>query len=159
MIRAMTSPGSPTSSAEVTIAADPDAVYALISDLPTLTELAEETTAMNWCKGDSAGPGAKFRGENRNGRHKWTTTCTVTDATPGETFAFDVHSAVIPVAHWRYEIAPTATGCRVTESTWDRRPGWFRKIGEYATGVHNRNAANATNIERTLQRLKARAER
>jgi hypothetical protein len=155
----MTNPDAASAQATVDIDADPDTVYRLITDLPTLADLAEETSAMEWKKGDTARPGAVFVGRNRNGSRSWTTTCTVTDATPGEVFAFDVRSVVIPVAHWRYEIAPTPSGCRVTESTWDRRPGWFRKPAGWATGVNDRATANAENIAATLRRLKARAER
>ena len=88
----------------------------------------------------------------------WTTKCTVTHAEPGRVFAFDVKSAIVPVAHWRYDIEPVDGGCRVTEQTWDRRPGWFRKPAGIATGVTDRTSANAKHIELTLQRLKARAE-
>ena len=67
-------------------------------------------------------------------------------------------SAVFPVAHWRYDITPTDGGCTVTESTWDRRAGWFKKIAGLATGVSDRDSANAQHIQATLERLKARAE-
>ncbi|MGB5150502.1 MAG: SRPBCC family protein [Mycobacterium sp.] len=142
----------------VTIAADPAAVYALITDLQTLASLAEEAHAMRWTKGASATPGAVFKGENRNGSKSWTTTCTVTEAVPGSTFAFDVKSAVFPVAHWRYDISTADGGCTVTESTWDRRAGWFKKIAGLATGISDRDTANAEHIKLTLQRLKERAE-
>ncbi|MFB8000542.1 SRPBCC family protein, partial [Streptomyces sp. NPDC056002] len=66
--------------ATVSIAADPEAVYALITDLPTLASLAEEAHAMEWQKGNSATPGSVFKGHNRNGSKAWSTTCTVTDA-------------------------------------------------------------------------------
>lgn len=144
--------------ASVTIAADPAEVYALITDLPTLAALAEEAHAMSWTKGTAAAPGAVFKGENRSGSKSWTTTCTVTSAVPGSTFAFDVKSAVFPVAHWRYDITAADGGCTVTESTWDRRAGWFKKIAGLATGVSDRDGANAEHIKLTLQRLKERAE-
>ena len=140
------------------MAADADAVYALITDLDVMSTLAAETTAMTWHEGDTARPGAVFRGTNCNGSRSWTTTCTVTDAAPGQLFAFDVKSLVIPVAHWRYEIVPADGGCRVTESTWDRRPGWFRGVAGLATGVKDRAGANSEHIELTLQRLKEHAE-
>lgn len=145
--------------ASVSIAADPAAVYALITDLPTLASLAEETHTMQWKKGDSALPGAVFVGQNRNGSRTWSTTCTVTAADPGKTFAFDVKSLVFPVAHWRYDIAATDNGCTVTESTWDQRAGWFKFVGGLATGVADRGGANAEHIKRTLERLKEHAER
>lgn len=144
--------------AEVSIAADPAAVYALITDLPTLASLAEEAHTMQWQKGNTATPGAVFKGHNRSGSKAWTTTCTITVADPGKTFAFDVKSLVFPVAHWRYDITATEGGCTVTESTWDRRAGWFKAIADRASGVTDRAGANAEHIQLTLERLKQRAE-
>jgi hypothetical protein len=145
----------------VEIDARPDVVYGLITDLPTLTSLAEEPVAMEWRKGSAVGSGAVFIGRNKNGGHRWTTKCTVTDAEPGRVFAFDVRYTAIPIARWQYDITDLGAaegGCHVTESTWDRRPGWFRKIAPRATGVADRAAANAEHIRLTLQRLKQQAE-
>lgn len=154
----MTERGPAAAQAEVTIDADCATVYSLITDLPTLASLAEENEAMTWRKGGQAAPGAVFKGINRNGFRRWSTVCTVTDAEPDRVFAFDVSYLGVPVAHWRYDIAPSDRGCRVTEGTWDRRPGWFVKPGGFATGVMDRDAANAKHIELTLARLKAKAE-
>lgn len=154
----MSAHGPASAEASTDIAADPARIYALITDLSTLSELAEEAHEMEWHKGDRVAPGAVFKGHNRQGSKKWTTTCTVTDADPGRTFAFDVKSLVIPVAHWRYDITATDGGCTVTERTWDKRPGWFRKPAGIATGVRDRDSANAEHIRLTLQRLKQRAE-
>lgn len=143
----------------MTVAAAPDAVYALITDLPTLAELGEEVDEMEFRKGTSVVPGAVFRGRNSHGTHRWTTSCTVTDAEPGRVFAFDVkYMGAMPIAHWRYDIARTDGGCTVTERTWDKRPGWFRKPAGMSTGVMDRTGANAEHIRVTLERLKARAE-
>lgn len=150
--------GTPSASADITIGAEPETVYRLITDLDTLADLAAETTSMRWQKGDSARPGAVFKGSNRNGSKSWTTTCTVTDAEPDKSFAFEVRSLIIPIAHWRYDIEGTDDGCRVIESTWDNRPGWFTRIAGFATGVPDRQAANTEHIKTTLQRLKNRAE-
>lgn len=148
----------PCVTASVRIDARPDTVYALITDLPTLACLAEEAVAMTWRKGAAATPGAVFTGRNKNGWRRWSTTCTVTDAQPGRLFAFDVRHTVVPVARWQYEIVAADGGCLVTESTWDRRPGWFRTIAGRATGTPDRAAANTENIRLTLQRLKRHAE-
>jgi hypothetical protein len=102
-----------------------------------------------------------FVGHNENGGRRWTTKCTVTDAEPGHVFAFDVRHTVVPIARWQYDIldlTASGGGCQVTESTWDRRPGWFRKLAGRATGVPDRVAANTDHIQLTLQRLKQRAE-
>jgi hypothetical protein len=154
----MTDQEPASAQAEVSIDASPDSVYALVTDLPTLASLAEEARAMEWRKGDAAGPGAVFKGHNRNGIFRWSTKCTVTDAEPGQVFAFDVRYFGVPVARWRYDIAGADGGCRVTERTWDHRPGWFSKTAWIGTGVRDRDAANAEHIKVTLQRLKDRAE-
>jgi hypothetical protein len=158
----MSDSGAASAQAEVSIDADPDRVYALVTDLPTLASLAEEARAMEWRKGDAAHAGAVLKGRNRNGIHRWSTTCTVTDAEPGQVFAFDVRYLGLPIARWRYDIISlndtAAGGCRVTERTWDRRPGWFTKTAWIGTGVRDRDAANAEHIKLTLQRLKEQAE-
>jgi Polyketide cyclase / dehydrase and lipid transport len=151
-------PGPASAKSEVNIDCDPESVYHLITDLPTLASLAEEARAMRWRKGDAVREGAVFRGHNRNGFFRWSTMCTVTDAEPGRAFAFNVRYIGVPVAHWRYDIVADGDGCRVTEQTWDRRPGWFSKTAWVGTGVRNRTAANIEHIRLTLQRLKETAE-
>lgn len=155
----MSQPSQPSATATVQIDASPEAVYGLITDLPTLAALAEEAVAMELRKGDAVTKGAVFVGHNENGSKRWTTKCTVTDAEPGRVFAFDVRHTVFPIARWQYDIVAADGGCRVTESTWDRRPGWFAKMATRATGVADRTTANAQHIELTLQRLKQRAEK
>jgi hypothetical protein len=154
----MTDRGPVSAQADVTINADAAEVYGLITNLDTLASLAEETATMSWRKGDSATPGAVFKGTNRNGFRRWTTTCTVTDADPGRVFAFDVRYLGAPVAHWRYDITAEGNGCRVTEKTWDRRTRFMAKAGGLATGVMDRNSANGDHIKATLKRLKEKAE-
>ena len=149
---------APSATGSIQIAAAPEAVYVLITDLPVLTELAEETAVMRWHRGDKAASGAVFKGTNRNGWRRWTTTCTVTDAEPGRRFAFLVSHTGVPVSRWQYDIAPQDGGCTVTESTWDRRPSWYKKPAGLVTGTPDRVNLNALHIQTTLQRLKARAE-
>ena len=149
---------APAASATIEIAADPAKVYAIITDLSSFAEIAEETQAMVWKKGNSAVPGSVFMGKNKNGWHRWSTHCRVTDA-DGSRFAFEVTShPSIPVSRWQYDVVGTETGCTVTESCWDKRPGWFKKPAELATGVSNRVEANSEHIKATLARLKVRAE-
>jgi hypothetical protein len=147
----------PSASASIDIAAPPARIYGLLSDLDSFAELAAETSRMTWKKGSSAQPGATFGGTNDNGKRKWSTTCRITDADEHR-FAFEVSHTHIPVSRWQYDIEPTATGSRVTESTWDKRPFWFKKVAEIATASPDRPAINARNIEATLRRLKERAE-
>jgi hypothetical protein len=150
---------APSATSTVEIAAAPATVYALITDLGAMADIAEETSVMRWQKGASgAAPGAVFKGTNRNGWRSWTTTCKVTAADPGQRFAFEVSHTGVPISRWQYDIEPAGEGCTVTESTWDRRPGWYKRPAGLVTGVMNRAGANADHIAATLQRLKARAE-
>ena len=152
---------APTASGQVEIAAPADIVYGIVTDLTAMAELADETIQMTWRKGSAAAPGAVFKGNNRNGFRRWSTKCTVAEATRATRFTFDVSAAAgIPVARWQYDIEelPDGAGCRVTESTWDHRPGWFRGPAGLATGSPDRTAANVAHIQNTLRRLKQRAE-
>ncbi|OSC42271.1 SRPBCC family protein [Mycobacterium decipiens] len=154
----MTKIAGPCVTATIEIDASPDLVYRLITDLPMLASLAQEAVAMELRNGDAVRTGAVFIGHNKNGSKRWSTKCTVTDAEPGRVFAFEVRHSLVPIARWQYDIVAAGGGCRVTESTWDRRPGWFRRIAGKATGVTDRTAANTEHIRLTLQRLKQRAE-
>lgn len=148
----------PTVTTQTSVAASPDAVYALLADLPTLAELGDEIAEMRWTKGDAARVGAVFRGRNRNGWHRWSTTCTITDATAGHVLAWDVASLGQPIAHWRYDITPADDGCLVVESMWDRRSDLLKRTAHLLTGIRDREGANAEHMRATLDRLKARAE-
>lgn len=49
-------------------------------------------------------------------------------------------------------------GVQVTESRWDRRPGWMRRSAMLLTAVKDRLTHNKRNIEATLRAVKERAE-
>jgi len=49
-------------------------------------------------------------------------------------------------ATWAYDIEPRAGGCQISESTWDRRPGWYAKLTALVTGIEDRPAVNTVNI-------------
>lgn len=141
------------------IAAPARRVYAMVSDVTRMPEWSPEQAAARWI-GGATGPtlGARFRGSNRNGRRRWTTTCTITAAEPGSRFASRVSSYGLPVAEWSYDLAETDSGCVVTESTVDRRGWLIRYGGGVVTGVWHRRAHNLEGIRRTLAALKAAAE-
>lgn len=142
------------------IAASSDLVWSLVSDLPRMGEWSDENVGGKWL-GGAEGPatGVRFRGRNRNGWRRWSTVVTITDAEEGRRLGFDVDlMKIIPVSHWSYEIEPTDTGCRVTETWTDRRPGWFVLPGRIATGVADRVAHTRQSIDHTLAALATAAE-
>jgi hypothetical protein len=151
-----------TISRTVHVDAPAQRVWELVSDLPGMGSLSPENTGGSW-KGGATGPavGARFKGNNRNGKRSWSTSVRVTRCEPGSEFAFAVSSvAGIPVSEWSYAIEPADAGCEVTETWQDRRPGWFKAPAALVTGVKTRDdTSTAVNLERTLQALKAAAER
>ena len=150
-----------TISRSVQVQATPKAVWDLVSDLPNMGRLSPENTGGSWRRG-ATGPavGAVFKGRNRNGRRRWSTTVRVTRCEPGSTFAFAVSSVLgIPVSEWSYDIRGEGEACEVTESWSDRRPGWFKGPAGLVTGVmHRDDASTARNLEQTLAALKRVAE-
>ncbi|MBA3654431.1 MAG: SRPBCC family protein [Actinobacteria bacterium] len=151
---------APDAEVSVHVAAPPERVYELVADLPSMGRWSPECERCEWIGGATkAAPGAKFKGHNRIGRRSWSTTGTVAVADPGRELAWDVASVMnLPVARWRYVIDAEAGGCRVTESTEDRRGRVMHVLGRLATGVGNRPEHNRAGMERTLQKIKAAAE-
>ena len=148
-------------SRSVEVAASPQAAYDLVSDLPGMGALSPENTGGRWLRG-ATGPaaGARFKGRNRNGARRWSTTATVERAEPAKEFAFGISSyRLIPVSRWRYTFLATEQGCTVTETWTDRRPWWFKGPAAVVTGVADRQAVTARSIEHTLAQLKAALER
>lgn len=146
----------PDATGSVEIEAPPELVYELVSDVPNMPTWAAECVRCKWL-GDATGPelGARFVGSNRNGRFRWSTVAEVTAAEPARRFAF----TVLWTSRWEYLIEPTASGCRVTESTWDIR-NWFmrRVLAPLLTGVRDRGTHNTANIAATLASLKTASE-
>ena len=141
------------------VAADPVEVWRLVSDVTRMGSWSPETTACRWLDGAS-GPtvGARFRGTNKRGPLLWQTTCTVTAATPGRRFAFDVRFGPAPIASWAYDVEPVEGGCVVTESWSDRRAGAMRLASMPVMGIRDRAAHNRRGMVATLAALKAAAE-
>jgi uncharacterized protein YndB with AHSA1/START domain len=141
------------------IAAPPERVWALVSDLPGMGRLSPENAGGRW-RGGATGPavGARFRGTNRRGWRRWSTQVRVTACEPGRRFAFEVSSLGLAVSRWTYDIAPAAGGCRLTETWEDRRGRVIDVLGRLVTGVQDRSAFTAESIERTLAAVREAAE-
>jgi hypothetical protein len=144
---------------EQEMTATPIVVWSMISDITRMGEWSPEALGGVWLDG-ATGPavGARFRGRNQNGWRKWGAKCRVTDATPGQRFAFEVTYGPYHVASWAYDIAALPSGgTRVTETWHDRRGIVPRFVGVGITGVRDRVEANRAGMVITLQRLAAAA--
>ena len=142
------------------IAVPTERVYDLVADLSRMGEWSPENTGGRWL-GDATGPekGVRFRGSNRKGLRRWSTTCTVTAADRGERFAFDVKLGPLPISTWEYTFRPDAGGTTVTEAWTDRRAAWLRVVAVPVMGIPSRPHHNRRGMESTLAALKAVAER
>ena len=146
-------------SESIEIRASAEQVWAMVADVTRTGEWSPEVVAAEWLDGaDRPVVGARFKGHSKR-RSSWATTCTVTAATPGKEFAFDVGKGETT---WRYDIATVDGGCQVTE-TFDivRVPGllgrWSTKLGTGVTWAQREDDL-AAGMRETLRRLKAAAE-
>ncbi len=122
-------------------------------------EWSPENVGGRWLGGATAPSlGARFRGSNRRGWRRWSTTCTVVAADAGRTFAFEVSVAGIPASRWTYEFRPEGDATVVTETWTDRRPRWFALLAGATMGISDLRAHNKVNIEATLARLAVATE-
>jgi hypothetical protein len=136
------------------IAAAPQTLYGIVSDLPNMGRLSPENTGGKWLKG-ATGPtvGARFQGANANNGKHWTTTVIVDQADPGKAFAFRVVVGPVKVARWTYAFEPDGDGTQVTETWTDLRGRFAKFVGGRASGVTDRPEFNRASIEQTLTKL------
>ncbi len=141
------------------MAASPDEVWTVISDVTRIGEFSPETFEGEWLEG-ATGPaaGAQFRGHvKRNGKGPiYWTTCRVVAAEPGRVFAFEVLTGGKPLNTWRYVLEPAGDGTDVTESFTLAPTLWLRlywALLGWARGRTNRNG-----MRTTLERIKAVVE-
>ena len=147
----------------IDIAATPEQVYRLVSDITRMGDWSPECVRCSWAKGATEPRvGARFKATNKGGRGPaWFNTPTVTVAQPGREFAFNRHGRGIGSYTWRYVMQPTEAGTRLTESFDAERPlgpamTW---ITEKWTGSSDRDADLHRGMCETLARIKATAER
>lgn len=154
----------------IVIAAEPRALYELIADPSRMGRWSPENTSASVPHpGRPVSVGERFIGANRRGKARWVTSCTVTEAVPGERFAFDVTAIgprrpLIPgsIATWAYTFEPVEGGTRVTESWTDGRRRWpdavAARFDRFVTGGKLFADFQRGNIARTLAALKADVE-
>jgi hypothetical protein len=133
-------------------------LYDLVSDVTRMGTWSPETTSCRWLRG-SSGPAlaARFKGSNRSGWRRWSTTCTVVAATRGQEFAFNVDFAKVPISRWSYSFIADGDSTLVRESWADRRPRWMVRISPALMGVKDRAGHNRDGIQQTLVALERAA--
>lgn len=113
------------------VAAPPQAVYDVVSDVTRTPEYSPEIRRCTWLDG-ATGPvvGARFAAVNKVGRGPaWSNRPVVTVADPPREFAFSRAEKLAGTIEWRYRFVPEGQGTRVIESYEVTRPisrvGWF----------------------------------
>ena len=104
--------------ASIEINASPEAVYALVSDLPRMEEWSPENIGGEWQGGGSGNVGDRYIGHNRTSARAWSVPVMVTVAERGRCFEFVTRPDEGPYVRWTYRLEPSGTGTRVTE-VWD----------------------------------------
>ena len=142
----------------IDIAAPPDVVYGLVTDVSRMGEWSPECYRCEWLDGaTTAAPGARFRGYNRLGPMKWERTAVVSTAERGREFAFTTINdrTERQETHWRYTMRPSEAGTLLSEafqflwcSVWNRTTELFIPRGRQVE----------RGIRETLRRIKAAAE-
>lgn len=94
--------------ASTTIAAPPERVWPLVTDITRMGEWSPESTGGRWIRG-ATGParGARFVGGNAHRWMRWRTHCRVVECDAPQRFAFTVAENGMT---WGWRLEPTADG-------------------------------------------------
>ncbi|MFR9728410.1 SRPBCC family protein [Saccharopolyspora sp. MS10] len=148
------------------IAASPEQVWPVVSDIALLPAASTELRSVQWLDG-ATGPavGARFLGHNRNELlGEWTTTSHVVECAPGRAFAWAVQDPANPIATWRFALSPREGGTELAYlvKLGTARSGLSRAISRAPQQERQLVAQRLRDLQRnmitTLEQLKRRAE-
>lgn len=154
--------GQMRAAVSLTVNASPMDVWNLVSDITKMGEYSPEVVEAEWL-GGATGPevGARYRGHvkrNENWPVLYWTTCRITECEPGKVFEFAVMFGERAVNTWRYEFKETADGGTEVTESFDLGDNLLNKIW-YPLGGFLRERRNKRDMLRTLERVKAAAEK
>ena len=141
------------------IAASPEVIWNLITDLKRMGDWSPENNGGSWAGGATeASVGAIFKGKNSNGWRRWRTRVDVIECEAPHRFVFRLLGGPLGSCDWVYDIKPTENGCQVTESWMDDRKFLLTYVGGKLSGVKDRAIHNRQTMEATLEALAETAE-
>ena len=107
-----------TGTVSIEVDASPEQVWTLLTDITRAGEWSHESTGGEWLDGATGpAPGARVRGRNEQGSHKWARQCEVLAVDDGRS----ITRRTVPTAVyrdstiWTYVLEPTERGCRITQ--------------------------------------------
>jgi ligand-binding SRPBCC domain-containing protein len=115
---------SPVAAVQIRIAAPPERVWDLVSEIALMAELSSELQEVAWLDG-ATGPavGHRFTGRNAHpAMGEWETVSTVTECDPPYRFAWAVGDPAHPAATWRFTLKPDREGT-LLEQWYQMGPG------------------------------------
>jgi uncharacterized protein YndB with AHSA1/START domain len=127
------------------IAAAPDDVWSLVSDINLPVRFSSELQGAEWTdETTGAALGATFQGHNSHDAiGSWTTTSTIVAFEPGRTFAWAVGDPEDASALWRFDLAPDGDATLVTFTV---------RIGPGRSGLTSAIEAMPDKEERIVER-------
>ena len=143
--------------ASIHVDAPPEKVWAAVTDVSRMGEWSPETLKGEWLDG-ATGPvvGGRFKGSNKRGFLRWSTTADVVAADDAHEFAFAVGGAT----KWTYKFASEDGGTRLEESFELLKDlAWYYDVVErYLMRIKDRRADLEAAMQTTLERIKRAVE-
>lgn len=148
---------APLLKAEIEINAPVSKVWALVSDVSRMPQWSPQCRIMKAL--GPIRPGTRTINLNRQGAKFWPTTSVITEVVPERKFAFRIP---INTTVWSYELEPTATGTRLTETR--HAENGVTAVSTAITkaalgGVDTFETELLKGMNLSLERIKAAAER
>lgn len=146
-------------SASIEIQAPPERVWDLVSDPTRMPEWSPQCRKTIVRGKGPVGVGTTTMNINRRGLLFWPTRAKIKEFEPNRRFAFKIaENGTI----WSYDLEPTATGTRLTESR--HAPNGVSDLSNFLTrnvlgGTENFEDELELGMKQTLARIKAAAER
>ncbi|HVE25734.1 MAG TPA: SRPBCC family protein [Sporichthya sp.] len=99
----------PTVECSIRVAASPEAIWELLTDITVPARFSPELQSAEWLDGaDRVAVGNRFRGHNKHeALGEWTTECRVSEVEDGRRWVWQVHNGDGDVmASWGFEVEP-----------------------------------------------------
>ena len=150
---------------EVDIAASPERVWELASDINIPAQFSSEFRGAEWVEANGPRVGASFIGRNQRQDRTWETTSFIVACDPPRAFAWNVSDPDRPFAQWRFELDPMGEGTRLRQHMTIGRN--HPQLGEKAAKENpdqvqqilaGRREELQRNMELTVQGIKGLAE-